>query len=74
MSCFNIFINIFSNSKHPRFLSGYFIPQNIVWKYYEVSSNKARCLACLTELSCKEGSPTNLLHHLKSKHLNFLSK
>lgn len=40
-----------------------------VWKFFSINSKKqARCKLCLTVISFKGGSTTNLLRHMKSRH------
>lgn len=41
-----------------------------VWKYFKTNVDKqaAKCRKCLTLISYKGGSTTNLLRHMKSKH------
>lgn len=41
-----------------------------VWKYFTANSKqKAKCKLCSTVISFKGGSTTNLLRHMKSKHV-----
>ena len=48
-----------------------------IWKYFTVSetnADKAKCNTCNQEYSCKSGTTSAMINHLKSKHKDIMEK
>ena len=46
------------------------VSQSKVWKHFtrDYNDDKAKCIHCSQNMSCKSGSTSGLFRHLKSKH------
>ena len=45
--------------------------RSAIWNYFtpnEANADKAKCNTCHQEYSCKSGTTSSLINHLKSKH------
>ena len=51
--------------------------RSAIWKYFTTfdgNPDKAKCNTCQQEYSCKSGTTSSLINHLKSKHKELLDK